>query len=302
MNKDTYFLKDDFNLLQMMINDAKSQLDFYKPGKYWINKTKISIKHIKKYGLNDFRGSSNLIGQSYSDRIELDFRNRFDISIIGTVFKHFLKKVYPFNIAFDLQVRLTELYAKDMLRYKKENIINNSRTHQLLTKYIIPYSLLGGCLDYIEIEGEKISNHYLNLLEQLDQVSDRINFKDKRSYFEIGGGFGVNVHLILTNFKSVRKIIYLDIPPNLYTGTQYLKTFFGDAVKDYRQTRHLQEIAFKNDDELEIFAITPWQIENVRTDIDLFWNSHSFVEMPIKVIKNYANIIENMNNYKEPQL
>ena len=67
-----------------------------------------------------------------------------------------------------------------------------------------------------------------------------------RLTFEIGGGVGTNVHLVLENYKNIRKVLYLDIPPNLYVGTQYLKAFYGNAVSDYRTLKTLDSIKFSS--------------------------------------------------------
>ena len=90
----------------------------------------------------------------------------------------------------------------------------------------------------------------------------------------------------------MKKVIYLDIAPNLYIGTQYLKSFFGKSVIDYNQSKNMDTITFSNNDELEIFCIIPSQIELIDADIDLFHNAHSFVEMPKAVVKNYVKNIE----------
>jgi putative sugar O-methyltransferase len=153
----------------------------------------------------------------------------------------------------------------------------------------LPYSLLGGCLSKINIDGEAYSIHYLNLLEQHDNIASHINFHNACSIFEIGGGFGVNIHLLLENYKNIKKVLYLDIPPNLYVGTQYLKAFYGAAVFDYRATNRLNTLKFSENDSLEIFCIAPWQIEKFGGAVDIFMNSHSFVEMPNSVVHNYAD-------------
>jgi len=86
--------------------------------------------------------------------------------------------------------------------------------------------------------------------------------------------------------------VYLDIPPNLYIGTQYLRSFYGDAVKDYNELRTKTKISFKDDDSLEIFCIASWQIENLRCEIDWFHNSNSFVEMPKNIVENYGKFVK----------
>ena len=155
---------------------------------------------------------------------------------------------------------------------------------------------MGKCLTKAKIDGQDLSVHYLTLLEQQDNIASRIKFSEAKSIFEIGGGFGANIHLLLENYKNIRKVLYLDIPPNLYVGTQYLKAFYGTAVFDYRTLKHLDSIKFSADDNIEIFCIAPWQIEKFESAIDIFMNSHSFVEMSNDIVKNY---IDNFKKFPE---
>ncbi|KKL50990.1 hypothetical protein LCGC14_2299960, partial [marine sediment metagenome] len=114
-----------------------------------------------------------------------------------------------------------------------------------------------------------------------------------------GGGFGANIHLLLENYKNIRKVLYLDIPPNLYVGTQYLKAFYGDAVVDFRSLRNRDSIKFSSNDELEIFCIAPWQIERIYDPVDIFINSRSFVEMPKDTVKNYIDNFRRLPKSKD---
>jgi hypothetical protein len=50
------------------------KIDLYKPGIYWKYKSKITKSLIKKYGLEEFRNSTNLIGESFTDMVYLDYR------------------------------------------------------------------------------------------------------------------------------------------------------------------------------------------------------------------------------------
>ena len=83
----------------------------------------------------------------------------------------------------------------------------------------------------------------------------------------------------------------LNIVPNIYVGTQYLKRFYGGSVIDYNITRKMNKIQFSDNNKLEIICIAPWQIEKVQCSIDFFHNSHSFIEMPKNVILNYFKYI-----------
>ncbi len=51
----------------------------------------------------------------------------------------------------------------------------------------------------------------------------------------------------------------------------------------------MDSIKFSEEEKVEIFCITPWQIEKIEGPIDIFVNSHSFVEIPKIVIENYVN-------------
>jgi putative sugar O-methyltransferase len=165
------------------------------------------------------------------------------------------------------------------------------RIRDLIKKYHIPYSLLGGCLRTVKIDGCIYSLHYLNILDQHDSIAAHTRFDTIRSIFEIGGGFGANIHLLIENYPSIKKVVYLDIPPNLYVATQYLKAFYGKSVFDYQDLKKRKNIEFSDTDDLEIFCIAPWQIEKIHAPVDIFLNSHSFVEMSDKTVLNYANHI-----------
>jgi len=293
-------IEDDFKLLDLMVSDANKVDEIYQPGPYWMNKTKSAVRELKKFGLSEFRGSVNSAGTSFTDNSIVDRRGSYNFGrasglsyITRSILAKIYRDVYPFNQLFDTQVSLTIDYYNSMIKYQSDFLKKNDRVKSLLKKYIMPEDTSkGGCLSSGDFDGKQISHHYLELLNSLDHVLQNINVESKRSFFEIGGGFGTNTHLLIENAPSIKKVIYLDIAPNLYIGTQYLKSFFGRSVIDYRQSKNMDTITFSNNDELEIFCIMPSQIELIDADIDLFHNAHSFVEMPKTVVQNYAKNIE----------
>ncbi len=95
--------------------------------------------------------------------------------------------------------------------------------------------------------------------------------------------------------RTLKKILYLDISPHLYIGTQYLKAFYGESVKDYSTLKNFKTIKFSEDESLEILCIPPWMIEKFDDSIDLFLNAHSFVEMPEDIVKNYIDKIDSFH-------
>jgi putative sugar O-methyltransferase len=290
---DSWKIEDDLELLDLMLADARNQPAIYQPGKFWIRQSKAAVNEIRKFGLANFRGRNNGIGLSFADKQDEDVRQSLNFGP-RKLLKFLFEKVYPFNKVLDGQVGLTHRIADEAIREKAGWLAGSARIQQLQTDYKIPYSLGGGCMHWCEVNGQRIANHYLTLLDSIDLLKPYVDFANARTFFEIGGGFGINLHLLLSNFPGIRKCVYLDIPPTLYVGTQYLKSHFGSAVRDYRSHRRLEELRFADNDELEILCITPWQIEKLRADVDLFHNAHSFAEMPEAVVQNYASHVEKL--------
>lgn len=287
-------LTDDFSLLDAMMEGSRNAPGHYRPGPYWLSKSRAAYREIKKYSIGDFRGFGNNIGASYSDGAYIDVRGHYNYGMRRPL-SFLSRNMLPFSRIFNAQVRLTKNRYLEAVRYK--NIIANesAEIRNLIGKYKIPQdSIRGGCMDYSTVDGKKFANHYLELLKTHDILTRNVDFSSIRSFFEIGGGFGVNTHLLIENYENIRKVVYLDIPPNLYVGTQYLKSFFGDKVRTYADTKDLEKIQFSPTDELEIICIAPQQIEQLDVDVDLFQNSHSFVEMTKDIIKNYAKHIERL--------
>lgn len=237
-------MKDDPQLLQLMLTDSDAQSDLYRAGPYWHARGVRAAQLIERYGIKDFRGSSVIEG-------------------FGDVF-------------------VPTADPEETRRALAAQLRASPRVHELLDQYKMPPSMSGGCADYVEIGGRKVSMLYLSLLHEHDVVAQTVDFNSVTTFFEIGGGFGANVHMLLANYPNIRRVVYLDIPPNLYSGTQYLRQFY--PVRDYRDTRGGPKFGKGR----EILAIAPWQIEQLDIDIDLFWNAHSMVEMPQPVAANYA--------------
>jgi putative sugar O-methyltransferase len=280
-------LEDNQPLLGLMLRDAARQKALYRPGPYWLRKSMNASHQIRRQGIGDFRGASSSIGLSFTDSVHVDVRHDL-CGGLRSALRFLLSSVFPFNRVFDDQVWLTRSHAAEARRLRTGMLGASPRVRELVKRYAIPPSLLGGCKNYLELDGQQIAILYLGVFHHHDMLAADCRFGDVASLLEIGGGFGAHVHCLIENYPKLRKIAYLDIPPNLYVGTQYLRAFYGSAVIDYGQTRELREIRFSDNDKLEILAIAPWQIERLRLSIDLFYNQQSFVEMPAEVVSNYA--------------
>ncbi len=278
------------NLLNTLINDEKKEnKELYSSGSYWDYKNKKTILEIKKKGLNEFRGLSTGIGTSFADNIVYDIRNELNIrgKIVSKIFSFpLINRLYKYQLSNTKNY--IDLYLENLAIVYK----NNSEVKKLIEKYKFENTTEFGCVYKFQYLKKDYSIHYLKIADRVNKLSEVFNFDNIRSYFEIGGGFGANIHFLITNYPNIKKIIYLDAVPNIFVGTEYLKFHYKSKVKDYLNTRDKNEICFEDNDELEIICIPPWEIEKINTKIDHFHNAASFVEMPKKIVKNYVSFIK----------
>ena len=277
-------------LLKELIKDEKkNDKELYSSGPYWDYKNNRAILEIQKKGLNDFRGMTAGIGTSFADNLILDIRNEFNLKgrIIGKIFS-----LPILNVIFDTQLKVTRNHINSFLKNKAIVYKNDKDVLSLLGKYKFENTTEFGCVQKFRYLDKEYSTHYLNMADRINNLSSLFDLEKINSYFEIGGGFGANIHFLITNFPNIKKIIYLDTVPNVYVGTEYLKFHYKEKVKDYLNLKNLNEIKFTDNDDLEILCIPPWQIEKLNVKIDHFHNAASFVEMPKKVINNYCKYIK----------
>ena len=280
-------------LLDLLIKDEKKiDKELYSSGPYWNYKNSRAIIEIKKKGLEDFRGITSGIGTSFADNLVLDVRNEFNIKgrIVGKIFS------LPFlNTIFSEQMKTTKVYLDSFVKNQAILYQNSQNVQNLISKFKFNNTTDFGCIQSFKYLNKNYSCHYLNMAYRINNLSKYFDFKNIKVYFEIGGGFGSNIHFLITNFPNIKKILYLDIVPNIYVGTEYLRYYYKEKVKDYLELKNLDKISFSKNNELEIFCVPPWLIEKIDTEIDHFHNAASFVEMPKKVISNYVKFIKKLN-------
>ena len=273
---------------QLIRDEKKNDRALYSSGPYWDYKNARAIIEIKKKGLSDFRGVDAGIGTSFTDNQVLDVRNELNVKdrIISKIFSLPLVK----NI-FSSQVKTTKNYLNLYLQNKAIIYEKDENVLSLLKKYKFENTTNFGCVLSFNYNNKSYSCHYLDMADRINNLSQLFDFNNVSSFFEIGGGFGANIHFLITNFPNIKKIIYLDAVPNIYVGTEYLRSFYNKNVKDYNELKKLDKISFSNNDELEILCIPPWLIEKLDVKIDHFHNAASFVEMPNRVVQNYSKFI-----------
>ena len=289
--------KDQNKLLNIFEEHSILQgKNIFNPGPYWDYKAKKILYYLRKKGLNNFRGFNSGVGTSYCDNKIVDIRN--ELGQRGRLVSLFFSLPIVKKI-FDLQLNLTKENVLENI--KLNNIIFNSlgKVKNLINKYQINDSINFGCVSKIKINNLEFSTLYLEMIERIDNLSKIYNLNKINSFIEIGGGFGANIHLLIQNFPNIKKIIYADIFPNIFVGTEYLKKFYKNSVRDYLTLSNIDEIKFNFDDnKLEIICIPTWSLEKVSCKIDKFHNASSFQEMTVEQVSNYKRILKNILNQK----
>jgi len=278
------------DLLTTLVNDEKKiNKNLYSSGPYWDYKNKKTIIEINKKGLGEFRGLSAGIGTSFADNIVYDIRNELNLKgrIVSKIFSlPLISKIYKSQL--NITKNYIDLYLENLAAVYK----NNNEVKKLIEKFKFNNTTEFGCVSKFKYHNKEYSIHYLKMADRVNKIDGIFDFNKITSYFEIGGGFGANIHFLITNYPNIKKIIYLDAVPNIYVGTEYLKFHYKNKVKDYLVTKKIEEISFEDNDDLEIICLPPWEIEKINVKIDHFHNAASFVEMPKEVVKNYINYIK----------
>lgn len=293
-------MQDDTALLKRMMTDVERQPELHQFAPYWRPYSNRILKYLKRDGLASFR-SNNGVGKGFSDVLNIDpffSKHETNRNMARAWMARFLSKLFPVNILVTNPFKaLADAYIARFL-FKQSQYLA-LRHEDVLSRFVARYpnvdTLVGNPAITFHFKDKKIGMTYLHsiltqaFLEQ--RCADRVS-----SMMEIGGGFGANVHLLVETLPNLRKVIYLDIPPNLYIGTLYLKHFYGEAVVDYARCEELCEIRFASDNSLEIFCIAPWQLKKVATSLGLFFNANSFQEMSIPIVESYSAEIHRISS------
>ncbi|MHB8338891.1 MAG: putative sugar O-methyltransferase [Ignavibacteriaceae bacterium] len=283
-------MTENIELLDAILDDQSKTPSIYSAGGFWVKKSKSIVNGIQSKGLLNFRSDASILnsyGGCYSinptdnsDKLKLMYR------LFGSRFSEKLFKSHN---------RLINKYYQMMREYRGYYIEDRySAQIQLLKKrFDFPNTMLNNVREYITIGNEKISLDYLFQIIRIANFADNLNFSKISSVLEIGGGYGSAAHLFMSFYKNIKKYIYIDIPPMIYIATEYLEQFDEFSVVNYLETKNKNEIKFEDNDKREIIMLCPWQLPNIKSQVDLFYNAISFQEIEITALKNYINLIEN---------
>jgi hypothetical protein len=176
----------------------------HRLGSHWQDHAYIMEKAIKRDGLDNFR-SNPYISVPLGEHVKIDPLAEKSLSW----------KAIPLRILVNLPVirKVTNIYLELIRKHYDDANHHNSYYYEkefgyLLEKYDLPETMRNGCLDVVTIKGQKISRVYIDHLNRIDKFSQHIDFSCIKTVMEIGGGFGINAHLLCHLFPNIRSYIY----------------------------------------------------------------------------------------------
>ena len=189
-------------LNELIKAEKKINRSLYSSGPYWNYKNKKAIIEIKKKGLKNFRGLSAGIGTSFADNLILDIRNELNIKgrVVGKIFS-----LPILNKVFNGQLKLTKNYLDQFIKNQAIIFQNSQNVKNLLNKFKFDNTTDFGCVQTFEYLDKNYSCNYLEMADRIDKLSKYFDFKNIKSFFEIGGGFVSNIHFLITNFPNIKK-------------------------------------------------------------------------------------------------
>lgn len=297
---ETKQVKDNLQLLELMLQDARSAPSLYKPTGYWAEYEKIFLPELRTLGLQDFRRRKNSVLSMFgaTDLLpiseSLSYLPQWDrISRRIKIIRSFLK----------LSVK-TRLFGK-LIRYLSSTYFGMrlEDVRLLLYEFAKCYGEKNGAKPLVELKASTVGNpedvfsinrntyttSILNYYIQYAYCCKYMNFDFINAMLEIGSGSGKQIEVIRKLHPHLCFYIF-DLPLQLYVCEQYLSALFPDSVVSYAQTRTMKSIP--EPDQGKIFFFGNWKLpELTNLKYDLFWNSAGFQEIEPEIVLNYLKYV-----------
>lgn len=293
-------LKDDPELLKIMLKDINTGSDLYKPTNYWINYEKIFLPELQSLGLKDFRRRKNSVLSSFGATDLLPFtllrRSNSLKNRLMRVIHNFVKlraKIHRLLKHNEIKYSSFGNYDLDLFFYRQAKSFGEKNGAESIQKF--EGSDIGNPEDVFYVNDRLYTSSLLNYYVHYAYCCKFINFNSINTIMEIGSGSGKQVEIIKKLHPHLCFFIF-DIPPQLYVCEQYLSALFPDSVISYRQTRDMKSIPELQDGKIYLFE--PWQIPEIdNLKCDLFWNSSSFQEMEPNIVLNYLKFVNKCSKF-----
>lgn len=277
--------------LALLISDMQKQSKLYKPTHFWEEASKVIIKDIEKYGIEDFRGHPSSLCMfapiySYTEYVKdrkLFNKTKSELACLTSDLKSNLKLEMLFSGA-----------AQSFADYRV--LVAGNRDYRPYTDKSTE-SKIGSPVEHFNYDGRNFSRSFLNYLLGLSFLKQHINKPEINTVMEIGGGFGTLGEVLLSDERNNCFYINADIPPVSFISSYYLKEVFGSkhiaGYQELKEYKVLDILELKK--KYKALNIASWQIPKLKGNIDLFVNFISFQEMEPAIVKNYCKYVIDLN-------
>jgi len=294
-------VKNNIELLQLMLNDIKNVANIYKPTNYWQNYEKIFLPELQVEGLKDFRRRKNSVLSSFGatdllplsrhiNHLNIWGRKPLALRIVNRLLQvKMLGKLYNYISRAISGVGLQEIR---LLHYEIAKGYGERSGTKSISK--LEASTVGNPEDVFSINGKLYTTSILNYYIQYAYCNQFIGDNKIRTIMEIGSGSGKQIEVIKKLNPEICIYIF-DIPPQLYVCEQYLSAIFPESIVSYTETREMRSIPENSSGKIFIFG--NWKLPEITgLNYDLFINSASFQEMEPDVVLNYLTYVDRQTN------
>lgn len=292
-------MKDDPELLDLMMNDNKKAPKLYQATNYWFRYEKILIPELKTLGLHNFRrrhnsllssfGACDYLPSSEFTNIQYVKREGFSRKLVHFFLRNLLKnkkfeKLINYVASGYVGISQNDL---NLLSYEFANYYGRMNKAKPIENF--EGSQVGNPENAFWIDGKLYTTALLNYYVKYSYCCQFLNFNSINTITEIGSGGAKQIEVIKKLHPHITFYLF-DIPPPLYVTEQYLQSLFPGSVISYRETRNTEQISTTEPGKIFIFG--PEKISELKDlSYDFFFNTHSFQEMEPKIVLNYLNFV-----------
>lgn len=295
-------VKDNLELLELMMKDIKSAPDIFKPTNYWIHYERLFLPELKRLGLHDFRrrknsvltsfGATDLLPASLAQHTLPVWKPRSMKGKLKRIIRFFIVQLLNYKISAKflnyISTLISGVSVQDirLLCYKLAKYYGKSCGAKPIEEF--EASTIGNPEDIFYVSGKVYTISMLYYYIQYAYCCQFMDFESIDTLMEIGSGSGKQIEVIKKLHPHICFYIF-DIPPQLYVCEQYLSAVFPNSVVSYVKTRKMKNVPKEPG---KIFIFGNWKLpELTNLDYDMFWNSASFQEMEPDVVLNYLSYV-----------
>lgn len=292
-------VKDDPELLEIMLNDLEQAPKLYHPTNYWACYQGEITEHLRTHSLKDFRSSTGGRLASFGATDLHPLKKVLETVSLPDLSKEDLNKVlyFLFLAVKNPSIKILPLHVSiddlNETAYRVADLYGKSTGAKPLAEL---EASLNGTPEYsFTIKGKHYTHSFLYYYMRYCYCCQYCSFDKLDNIVELASGGGNQIEIIKKLHPHL-SIYALDLTPQLYICSQYLKSLFPKEAVDYRKTKALTSISIEEPG--QIVFLGNWQIKNLKPKgSTLFWSAASFGEMEPEIVSHYLEVVSSFAEF-----